>query len=194
MVAVAEECPLHPHPQKPAYSADQQQEHAAAFQEAFRSFVPQKTAVLGIVVVGPRVLLIRKKRGLGAGKLVPPGGHVEAGETPAAACIRELAEELRITPLSPEAQGIVDFQFRDGLSMRVHIFVARAYDGDATETDEAAPVWCEQDALPFGEMWADDPLWLPQVLSGRHVRGQFLFESDTMLFGNVEVADAPFTF
>ncbi len=30
-------------------------------------------------------LLIRKKRGLGAGKITAPGGRIEAGETPEAA-------------------------------------------------------------------------------------------------------------
>lgn len=169
-------------------------DNGAEFREAFDRFVPQRTAVLGIVVRGDDVLLIRKKRGLGAGKLVPPGGHVEPNESTLDACRRELYEELHITPSAPRAMGIVDFQFRAGLSMRVHVFIASDFEGTETETDEAIPMWCPIASLPFEEMWADDPLWLPHVLAGRHVRGRFLFEEDTMLHGDVDVGVTPFTF
>ena len=164
-----------------------EERHRDEFRLTFAAFTPQKTAVLGIIMVGSRVLLIRKKRGLGVGKLVPPGGHVEAGEQPSAACIRELEEELRITPTSPCERGIIDFQFRSGLAMRVHVFLSSAFTGRETETDEAVPVWCDHAALPYSEMWQDDPFWLPHVLGGRSVRAQFLFDDDAMLFGEVEV-------
>lgn len=168
--------------------------HALEFDRAFREFVPQRTAVLGIVRTKARVLLIRKKRGLGKGKLVAPGGHVEGGETPTAACVRELQEELHITPLFPDSRGVVDFQFRSGLSMRVHVFLADSFEGTETETEEAAPVWCEEASLPYDEMWQDDPLWLPHVLRGSHVYGRFLFDDDAMLYGDVAIAAEPFTF
>lgn len=160
--------------------------HRDEFLRVFASFLPKKTAVLGVVMIGSRVLLIRKKRGLGEGKLVPPGGHVEPGEQPVHACVRELEEELHITPTLPEERGVIDFQFRSGLAMRVHVFFSSSFAGRETETDEAIPVWCERSALPYDEMWQDDPLWLPHVLDGRSVRAQFLFDDDTMLFGNVE--------
>ena len=47
---------------------------------------------------GPQVLLIRKKRGLGAGKINGPGGRLEAGETPEQCAIRETHEEVGIDP------------------------------------------------------------------------------------------------
>ncbi|MFO0664171.1 MAG: 8-oxo-dGTP diphosphatase [Polyangiaceae bacterium] len=161
-------------------------EHEDEFRRAFDAFVPGRIAVLGIVATEERVLLIRKKRGLGAGKLVPPGGHVEAGESPDTACVRELQEELHITPISPSERACIDFQFRDGLAMRVHVFLASAFTGRETETDEALPLWFPRAALPYAEMWADDPLWLPHVLAGAYVRGRFLFDQDRMLHGEVE--------
>ena len=42
---------------------------------------PEKHAVITYIFSGDKVLLIHKKRGLGAGKVNAPGGHIEPGET-----------------------------------------------------------------------------------------------------------------
>lgn len=49
---------------------------------------------------GEVVLLGEKRTGLGLGKVVAPGGKLEAGESPADACVREVAEEsgLEVRP------------------------------------------------------------------------------------------------
>ena len=44
---------------------------------------PHERANLCFVVRGEEVLLIHKKRGLGAGKINGPGGRIEPGETAA---------------------------------------------------------------------------------------------------------------
>ena len=49
------------------------------------------------VVKGESILLIEKKRGLGAGKINGPGGKIDPGETPMEAVMRETLEELHIT-------------------------------------------------------------------------------------------------
>src|SRR6056300_1542962 len=54
------------------------------------------------VVVEARVLLLERPPGLrGAGFWAPPGGHLEAGESPVEAACRECAEELGLA-LAPE--------------------------------------------------------------------------------------------
>ena len=55
-------------------------------------------ATLVFVIKGDRILLIRKKRGLGAGKVNGPGGRLEAGETFGQCAVREVQEELGVTP------------------------------------------------------------------------------------------------
>ena len=56
------------------------------------------TATLAFVIKDEQILLIRKKRGLGAGKINGPGGRLENNETIAACAVREAQEELGITP------------------------------------------------------------------------------------------------
>lgn len=134
------------------------------------------------------VLLMRKKRGLGAGKINGPGGRIEPGEEAVACAVREVQEELCVTPLGLEPVGENAFQFVDGYSIHAAVFRATAFTGVPTETDEAIPLWFDLAHLPYDEMWEDDPLWLPHVVAGRRFSGRFVFDGDVMLDHAIELA------
>lgn len=138
-------------------------------------------ATLLFVVRDGHVLLIRKKRGLGAGKINGPGGRVHAGETLLDAAVREVVEEVCVTPHDISGCGELRFQFVDGYSIHVHVFRAAGCTGEARETDEAIPLWTPVDAIPYDEMWADDRIWLPLMFEGRPFSGRFVFDGDAML-------------
>ncbi len=138
-------------------------------------------ATLVFVVTGGKILLIRKKRGLGAGKINGPGGKLEKGETPLQCAVREVKEELGIVIRNPVARGELRFQFIDGYSIHVHVFLSDDFSGEPGETDEATPLWFDLADIPYNEMWADDVLWLPRLLEGANVRGRFMFSGDTIL-------------
>ena len=147
----------------------------------WQNWDPQIRATLLFLIDGGRVLLIRKKRGIGAGKINGPGGKIDPGETPIQAAIRETEEELHVTAFDPEAIGRLNFQFIDGLSIHCTDFLATRYLGQPTETDEAVPLWAPIDAIPYNEMWQDDQHWLPDPLQGRNFDGFFTFDDDKML-------------
>jgi 8-oxo-dGTP diphosphatase len=138
-------------------------------------------ATLVFVFRGDEVLLIRKLRGLGAGKINGPGGRVEPGESDIDCARREVQEELCVTPLDLRQRGELRFQFTDGHSIHGFVFVASGCEGEPRATDEAVPLWTACNAIPYDEMWADDRLWLPVLLAGQRFRGRFLFDGDTML-------------
>ena len=152
----------------------------------WQNWQPQQLANLCFIVKDGRVLLIRKKRGLGAGKINGPGGKLEPGETALAAAIREVQEEIGVTPLAIEDRGVLHFQFADGYSLECAVFLAIDLDGEPVETIEAAPFWVKVEAVPYDEMWADDRHWLPEVLAGKSFRGWFEFDGDTMLSRRLE--------
>jgi len=152
-------------------------------------WTPQERATLLFVRRDGQVLLIRKKRGLGAGKINGPGGRLDNGESPLQCAIREVQEELRVTPTNVQLRGELAFQFVDGYALFVSVFSAEGCDGEPQETDEAAPIWTPCDAIPFDEMWADDRLWFPHLLADRSFHGQFLFEGDTLLGHALAVGD-----
>ena len=148
---------------------------------SWENWQPIDRATLLFVVQDKRVLLIRKKRGLGAGKINAPGGRLERGERPAPGAIRESEEELLITPGGLVKHGELSFQFVDGYSIFVHVFRASNYRGEPTETEEATPHWTHVDEIPYQEMWADDALWVPILLKRGFFSGRFLFDDEVML-------------
>lgn len=147
---------------------------------------PTMRATLLFVVQDGRVLLIRKKRGLGAGKINGPGGRLDPDESYAECAVREVREELGIAVHDPEPRGELHFQFVDGLALYCRVFVGTRFTGTPVETEEAAPLWTPLDALPYDEMWADDRHWLGPVLAGRFFRAWFDFDRDEMLTHRVE--------
>ena len=145
------------------------------------TWIPRERANLCFIVKAGRILLIRKKRGLGAGKINGPGGKIEPGETALDSAIRETQEEIGVTPLDVEERGVLCFQFADGYSLHCVVFFAADYTGELIETAEATPLWFALDAIPFDEMWADDRHWLPGAIAGRGFDAWFVFDGDQML-------------
>ena len=69
------------------------------------SWVPVEKATLLFVLRDGQILLIHKKTGLGAGKINGPGGRIDPGETPRQCAIREVQEELCVTPTGVREGG-----------------------------------------------------------------------------------------
>ncbi len=144
-------------------------------------------ATLVFIIRDGRILLIRKKRGLGKGKINGPGGRVDPGETPEQCAVRECQEELGITPRNLEYCGQNLFQFTDGYSIHVWAYRAREFHGEPVETAEAVPHWFDLDQIPYDEMWEDDRHWLPLVLKRQRFIARYIFDGDRMLDHHIEL-------
>ncbi len=131
------------------------------------------------VIKGDKILMIHKKKGLGSGYYNGIGGKVEDKEDVVKAAIRECQEEVGITPRSLEWYGLLEFWNYEDYKVEsvhfVHVFLARDFDGVPRESDEAEPVWFSINEIPYNNMWEDDIMWLPKVLSGKKVYGRFEF-------------------
>jgi len=133
------------------------------------------------VIQNDQVLLIRKKRGLGAGNINGPGGKIDPGESPLECAVRETREELCIDVKEVEFCGELRFHSDDFGKILGYVFIGRDFDGTPTETDEAIPLWTSIDQIPYHKMWDDDIYWLPHVLFGKKVNAKFVFSGETML-------------
>ena len=151
---------------------------------------PADRATLIFVIRDGEILLIRKKRGLGAGKINGPGGRIEPGESALACALREAEEELEVTPTGVRQRGELSFQFLDGYGIHVVVFSAEDCEREARETDEATPLWTALGQIPYDEMWEDDRIWLPLLIAGEAFRGRFVFDGDVMLDAEVDVLSA----
>jgi 8-oxo-dGTP diphosphatase len=153
----------------------------------WRAWKPTERAVLLFIQEGEKLLLIHKKKGLGAGKINAPGGRIEPNETPRVAAIRETIEEVGMEPINPEQRGEVFFQFKDGYKLHGEIFFSTHYSGVPTETEEAGPFWCDIDSIPYEKMWEDDQYWLPLALDSTPFKAYFIFDDDRMVDKKIEI-------
>lgn len=149
--------------------------------DGWSDFKPREHAVILFVLDGDQVLFIDKKRGLGHGKVNGPGGRLESGESPYEAAVRETREEVGLVVGQLTEQALLQFVFTNGYTLEVTVFTTESYSGEMMETDEARPFWCKRSEIPYHRMWADDRIWLPKVLAGEYVHGQFVFDDDVLL-------------
>jgi 8-oxo-dGTP diphosphatase len=138
----------------------------------------------------PEVLLGLKKSGFGAGKWVGLGGHIEEGEKPEAAAVREVWEEsgLLVPADSLQHMASIEFRFpaRPSWDQTADVFVTSVYQGEAAESDEVAPRWFGEHDLPLSLMWDDAKHWLPLVLAGERVDPLITFAADCATVATVE--------
>jgi 8-oxo-dGTP diphosphatase len=139
-----------------------------------------------------QVLLGRKKTGLGAGRLVGPGGKLEPGETPRQAAVREVAEEVGLVIDAADLQlmGELTYPFphQPAFSQRSWVFRTERFSGEAIESDELEPVWVDVAGIDYSRMWDDARYWLPATLRGAAVHATFSFGPDGR---TVEASDHP---
>jgi len=139
---------------------------------------------------GPELLLGFKKTGFGTGRWVGLGGHIEPGEKPDAAAVREVAEESSLVVAADALQHMASIEFRfparPSWDQTADVFVTSVYQGEATESDEVAPRWFAEDALPLSLMWDDAKYWLPRVLAGEHVDVRIAFADDCATVATME--------
>ena len=132
-------------------------------------------ATLCFPVTDEQILLIEKKRGVGAGLYNGPGGKVEPGEQPGEAARREVREEIGTAVPDLAKYGELSFEMGGDPFMHVHVYRAPGVVGAPEETPEARPEWFDLEAIPYDQMWPDDRYWLPLLLDGTTFEGEFRF-------------------
>lgn len=139
---------------------------------------------------GKQILLGKKKRGLGIGRYNGFGGKPIGRETPITTAIRETQEEVGLTPHSLTHVANLRFRSRTYAPLKdlyVYVFTSLRFDGAPAETEEMVPHWFSTPDIPYDLMWPDDPHWLPQVLDGKFITGEFWFnEKEQMIRQDVQ--------
>lgn len=145
-----------------------------------------------LVIKDNKILLACKKRGFGIGKYNGVGGKLESGESVEQGMIRETFEEIGIVPKDYELRGVIAFDeyYKGEPVLEVtHIYVTSDFDGEPQETDEMKPFWFDLDKVPYDKMFPDDKFWLPMIIEGEYVIGNFKFDKDfNKLEHNIEKA------
>ncbi len=139
------------------------------------------------------ICLAYKKRGFGAGRFNGVGGKVEGRETIVQSAIRETKEEIGvdIQELSKRAELTFFYSAKPEWDQLVSVYLCDSWEGEPVESEEMRPQWFTTEAIPFSEMWADDPFWLPLILEDKHLKATFTFgEGDSVLSKDVRIIEA----
>lgn len=125
------------------------------------------------------ICLAMKKRGFGKDKWNGVGGKVKENETVIEAARRETKEEINIETVFLEQVGVIDFLFKNNCewNQQVHVFICEKWKGEIKESEEMLPEWFDIKGIPYGDMWIDDPYWLPKILLGEKIKARFIFEN-----------------
>ncbi len=138
-----------------------------------------KRTVLVFVFNGDDLLMIKKKRGQGAGKINVPGGKIQPGESEEDAAKRETLEETGISPGKLSLAGKLEFYFQDGSSWDnvCSVFVTNESTGELLkESTECNAFWVNSGEIPLEKMWASDRLWLPLLKNRKPFHRIYVFD------------------
>ena len=101
---------------------------------------PKMLSSLVFICSEDKVLLIRKKTGLGAGKINAPGGKIESGENAETAAVREVEEEVKLKVKGLREMGTLKFQFIDESQLALHCTVFKTSEFTARQQTYTKPL------------------------------------------------------
>lgn len=124
-----------------------------------------QTLLFQLDETGRELLLMLKRKKVGAGRRMGTGGNKESKDADLRACVmRESQEEIGIEPRKLCYMGVVEFAWPSGVVHVVHMFTATGFIGELRESEEMQdPRWYPIESLPWDDMWPSDALWVREM-------------------------------
>lgn len=145
--------------------------------------LPQRTLCFLIKDNQTLLMIKRNDKDFGSRKWNGQGGKLDTKKdiNIEATARREVYEEARVTSRNIKKVAILNFYFLDKseLNQQVVVFTTHDWNGIPQETKEMImPTWFNINKIPYDQMWESDFFWLPKVLGGKIIEGNFLYDKN----------------
>lgn len=130
---------------------------------------PRNVTVVCYLETAGKVLMLhrnKKKNDVNGGKWIGVGGHVEDGESPEEALVREVREETGYRLEGFRYRGIYTFCYDHEPAMYMFVFTSNHFSGKQIICDEGDLEWIGRDQIHNLDLWPADHL-LHRMLESR---------------------------
>ena len=123
----------------------------------------------------------KKENDMHEGKYNGLGGKSEPGEDPYSCVVREVEEEAGIK-IKPTYIGNITFEnFMPGLDWEVHLFRAKGYDGQISESNEGDLEWIKKENLLDLNLWDGDKIFMKYLFGNQFFFGKFEYDNGELI-------------
>jgi len=129
------------------------------------------------------LMLLRNKRkeDLNKNKWIGLGGHIEYGESPSEALIREVKEESGLSLYEYRLRGIIYFNY-DNYTEVMHLYDSDSFGGELSECDEGTLKWVKKSEILDLELWEGDKSFLPLLIDNEpYFEMDLVYENDKLI-------------
>ena len=147
----------------------------------------EQQATLCFILKNDQILLIRKKRGIGKGKINGPGGKVDPGETFLEAAVRETREEVGVTPVNPEPARRTSLPFCRGSDGTLSRLCVARLRGRITGNGRGDSTVVPGERSALRRDVGGRPSLAPILLEGKRFRGSVNVEGEESVAQQIEV-------
>lgn len=123
----------------------------------------------------------KEKNDINKNKWLGIGGHIEKGETPDEANLREIKEETGLTLKSFKKRGIIYFH-QGNLHEEMHLYTSNSFTGKLISCDEGTLEWIKISEVMELNLWEGDRIFLEELLKNdNYFEMSFFYEKDKLI-------------
>lgn len=143
-----------------------------------------KETVLCYIIKDDEVLMLKKKEikdDMNSNKWLGVGGHIEEGEHPDDAILRETKEETGLTLTSYDLLGIIKFYMDGKYSEKIYVYVGYEVKGELIPCDEGTLQFFKKEEILNLPLWEGDKIFLKPLLDNKKFKCNLYYNGEKLI-------------
>lgn len=140
--------------------------------------------VLCYIFKDDEVLMLKKnevKGDMNSSKWLGVGGHIEDGEHPDDAILRETKEETGLTLTSYDLLGTIKFYMNGKYSEKIYVYAGYEVKGEMISCDEGLLQFFKKDEILNLSLWEGDKIFLRPLLENKKFKCSLYYNDEKLI-------------